>query len=117
MPQAGIADDDYEAGILARVEGAEAVEVVTAAETGTAIAGDAAIDDELTAGELSEGSREAQAEAEADLAEEREDPDRAEIEDENLPDELLDDAASALVVISGSCPVYLVTVNTFCTLI
>jgi segregation and condensation protein B len=90
---AGIADDEYEAGILARVEGAEVVETVPTAEAGSIIEGDAAIDDELTANELPEGSLGAQQEAAADLAEEHEDPDLAEIEDETLPNELLDDPA------------------------
>jgi segregation and condensation protein B len=99
---AGIADDAYEASILARVEGAEAVvEDVAVAVEGEAVTeseplveGDVALDDELTVDELSEDSRAAQAAGDADLALEHEDPDLADLEDDSLPDELLDKPAS-----------------------
>jgi len=83
------ADDAYEASVLARLEGAEAEEMVPAGDT----EGDVAIDDALTGEELPEADQAAKAEAEANLAEELEDPDLADIETESLPDELLDDPA------------------------
>ncbi|HVI90294.1 MAG TPA: SMC-Scp complex subunit ScpB [Dongiaceae bacterium] len=84
------ADDEYEAGVLARLEGAEAEETVPAGDAN----GDSALDDALTGEELPEGDQAARAEAEADLAQQREDPDLADIETESLPDELLDDPAA-----------------------
>ncbi|HWT99248.1 MAG TPA: SMC-Scp complex subunit ScpB [Terriglobales bacterium] len=87
---AGLADDAYEAGVLARMEGAEAEENVPPGDT----EGDAALDDELTDAELPEADEAAHAEAEADLAEEMEEPDLADIETGVLPDELLDDPES-----------------------
>jgi segregation and condensation protein B len=86
---AGLADDAYEAGVLARMEGAEAEEDVPPGDT----EGDVALDDQLTGGELPEADEAAREEAAADIAEEREDPDLADIETEALPDELLDDPA------------------------
>ncbi|HVJ41333.1 MAG TPA: SMC-Scp complex subunit ScpB [Dongiaceae bacterium] len=83
------ADDAYEASVLARLEGAEAEEDVPAGDT----EGDVALDDALTGEELPEADQAARAEAAADLAEELEDPDLADIETESLPDELLDDPA------------------------
>jgi len=87
---AGLADDAYEAGVLARMEGAEAEEDVQPGDT----EGDAALDDGLTGEEMPEADEAARAEAEADLAEEMEEPDRADIETDVLPDELLDDPAT-----------------------
>lgn len=83
---AEIVDDDYEAGLLARLEGAVAVETVPAGDAD----GDTALDDEMTDEELSDADRAAKAEAEAILAEDEEDPDLADIEDGRLADELLD---------------------------
>ena len=89
---AGIADDDYEAGVLARLEGAEpaAVEEVIAGAVVTG--GAAALDDELADAELPEAAVEAEAEAAAEAADEHDDPDVADIEEGVLPDELLDEA-------------------------
>jgi len=87
---AGLADDAYEAGVLARMEGAEAEEDVQPGDT----EGDAALDDGLTGEELPEADEAARAEAEADFAEEMEEPDLADIETDVLPDELLDDPAA-----------------------
>lgn len=83
-------DDAYEAGVLARMEGAEAEEDVQPGDT----EGDAALDDHLTGEELPEADEAAREEAEADLAEEMEEPDLADIETDVLPDELLDDPAT-----------------------
>jgi segregation and condensation protein B len=107
---AGLADDAYEAGVLARLEGAEvvadgvvegAVETDVEAEAGepdaAAIAeddGELASLDDVTGDELSEEAQAARIESDADLAEERDDPDVAEIADESIPDELLDTTVS-----------------------
>ncbi len=87
---AGIADDAYEAGVLARLEGAEVVDT-TAAEasdgTDTADDGEASEIDDVTGDELSEDALAALQESEGDLAEQRDDPDVADIADESIPDE------------------------------
>ena len=79
---AGIADDAYEAGVLARLEGAEVVDT-TAAEasdgTDTADDGEASEIDDVTGDELSEDALAALQESEGDLAEQRDDPDVADI--------------------------------------
>jgi segregation and condensation protein B len=87
----GLADDAYEAGVLARLEGAAAEEEdVPPGDT----EGDAALDDGLTGAELPEADEAARVEAEADLAEKMEEPDLADMEADVLPDELLDDPAN-----------------------
>src|SRR6185369_585249 len=88
---AGIADDEYEAGVLARLEGAEPALTEDAAADVATIGGEAALDDDLDVAELPDTALEAEAEAEAGTAEERDDPDIADIEEGVLPDELLDE--------------------------
>jgi segregation and condensation protein B len=87
---AGLADDAYEASVLARMEGGAA-----AAEIGSdddaADDGEAGGIDDVTGDELSEESQAALLESDADLSEQLDDPDVAEIADDSIPDELLDE--------------------------
>jgi segregation and condensation protein B len=90
---AGLADDAYEASVLARLEGGEAIEATAEIGTDDEVAddGEAGGIDDVTGDELSEESQAALRESESDLGEQREDPDVADITDDSLPDELLDE--------------------------